>query len=229
MKYAEYIKQIEIASLWDGKKHIVWHLDPHVNILSGVNGGGKSTILDRMMRGVRSVRGVAEQGITVQTVPEDADYVRFDKISMPEVRSDFDNNLQRLTAQFATHQHDAEALGQLQDIIDELFSATEKTIIRTSDSLALKQWGRELPLQVLSNGEKQMLTILLMVYLEDRLPTVIFMDEPEVSLHIEWQKQLIDIIRRINPNAQIILTTHSPAVIMNGWMDCVTEVDEITI
>ena len=37
-KYAEYIKKIEIDSLWSGKKHIVWDLDPKVNILSGING-----------------------------------------------------------------------------------------------------------------------------------------------------------------------------------------------
>ena len=29
-------------------------------------------------------------------------------------------------------------------------------------------------------------------------------------------------------NVQIILTTHSPAVIMNGWLDSVTEVSDIT-
>ena len=42
------------------------------------------------------------------------------------------------------------------------------------------------------------------------------MDEPEASLHIEWQQKLIAMIRELNPNVQIILTTHSPAVIMEG-------------
>ena len=36
MKYADYIKQIEIDSLWSGKKHVLWQLDPHVNILSNM-------------------------------------------------------------------------------------------------------------------------------------------------------------------------------------------------
>ena len=31
--------------------------------------------------------------------------------------------------------------------------------------------------------------------------------------------KLIKLIRDLNPHVQIILTTHSPAVIMNGWMD----------
>ena len=42
------------------------------------------------------------------------------------------------------------------------------------------------------------------------------------------QKRLIDLILDLNPNVQIILATHSPAVIMNGWMDSVTEVSDIT-
>jgi predicted ATP-dependent endonuclease of OLD family len=55
------------------------------------------------------------------------------------------------------------------------------------------------------------------------------MDEPEVSLHIEWQKRLIDLVLELNPNVQIILTTHSPAVIMSGCMDKVTEVNDIEV
>ena len=56
----------------------------------------------------------------------------------------------------------------------------------------------------------------------------LIMDEPEISLHIDWQQKLIGLIRELNPNAQIILSTHSPALIMDGWMGNVTEVNEIT-
>ena len=73
-----------------------------------------------------------------------------------------------------------------------------------------------------------MLAILLTVLVEDGRNYVLFMDEPEVSLHIDWQERLIDLILELNPNVQIILTTHSPAVIMNGWADHVTEVTDIT-
>ena len=73
------------------------------------------------------------------------------------------------------------------------------------------------------------MAILLTVLVENNQNYVLFMDEPEVSLHIEWQKRLIDLCVELNPNVQIILTTHSPAVVMNGWMDAVTEVTDITI
>ena len=42
-------------------------------------------------------------------------------------------------------------------------------------------------------------------------------------------KQRIDLICELNPNVQIILTTHSPAVVMNGWVDSVTEVSDIEV
>ena len=118
---------------------------------------------------------------------------------------------------------------RFQDIVDELFEDTGKSIVRTENEIRFSQIGETLLPYQLSSGEKQMLAILLTVLIEDDQPYVLFMDEPEVSLHIEWQKRLIDLCLELNPNVQIILTTHSPAVVMNGWVDCVTEVTDITV
>ena len=115
------------------------------------------------------------------------------------------------------------------DMVDDLFSDTGKKIVRTENEIRFSQIGETLVPYQLSSGEKQMLAILLTVLVEDNQHYVLFMDEPEVSLHIEWQKRLIDLCVELNPNVQIILTTHSPAVVMNGWMDAVTEVTDITI
>ena len=101
--------------------------------------------------------------------------------------------------------------------------------MRTANEIQLTQMGETLMPYQLSSGEKQMLVILLTVLIEDRQPYVLFMDEPEVSLHVDWQQRLIDIILELNPNVQIILSTHAPAVIMNGWMDNVSEVSDITV
>ena len=117
---------------------------------------------------------------------------------------------------------------KFQDLIDDLFSETGKKIVRTENEIRFEQIGETLMPYQLSSGEKQMLVILLTVLIEDGQNYVLFMDEPEVSLHVEWQKRLIDLILELNSNVQIILTTHSPAVIMNGWLDNVTEVSEIT-
>ena len=54
---AEYIRRIEIEALW-GRKHIVWDLRRDVNILSGINGIGKSTILNRAVAQLDYLAGV---------------------------------------------------------------------------------------------------------------------------------------------------------------------------
>jgi predicted ATP-dependent endonuclease of OLD family len=54
------------------------------------------------------------------------------------------------------------------------------------------------------------------------------MDEPEISLHLDWQRKLIGYIRELNPNVQIIMSTHSPGIIIEGWQDKVFEVSDIS-
>ena len=266
-KYADYIKRIEIDSLWSGKKHIVWELNRQVNILSGSNGQGKSTILNKVVKSL-SVGGEFPshllKGVHLDVIPEDAKRIRFDVIRTLDspvldldtmahvdtrILSALDFQLYHLQRKYLDYQvnignriiaelqqGNAEAAQQLslrkkrfQDIVDDLFSETGKKIVRTENEIRFTQIGEMLVPYQLSSGEKQMLAILLTVLVEDDQPHVLFMDEPEVSLHIEWQKRLIDLCLELNPNVQIILTTHSPAVIMNGWTDAVTEVSDITV
>ena len=276
-KYADYIKRIEIDSLWSGKKHIVWDLNRQVNILSGSNGQGKSTILNKVVKGLSAGGEFPShmlKGVRIDVEPEDAKWIRYDVIRSLDspmielsesglmnslakireiagpvaVRSALDFQIYHLQRKYLDYQvnignriiaelqqgnmdaaqHLSEQKKRFQDIVDDLFSETGKKIVRTENEIRFSQIGETLVPYQLSSGGKQMLAILLTVLVEDNQPYVLFMDEPEVSLHIEWQKRLIDLCLELNPNVQIILTTHSPAVVMNGWVDSVTEVSDIT-
>ena len=225
MKYAEYIKTVEIDALWGKRKHILWHLDRHVNILSGVNGIGKSTILQKTLK--------QAEGVHLTLVPEDATDLRYDVIEKYTI--DPDTQLAKLEKDFIAYKEKAivncqlSAVNSFFDFVDKLYGQTDKTIIRDAEGIRFLQEGDILTTRELSSGEKQMMLILLTVLLEDQQPYVLFMDEPEVSLHVDWQQQLVTIITELNPEIQLILTTHSPAVVMNGWLDKVTEVSEITV
>ena len=77
--------------------------------------------------------------------------------------------------------------------------------------------GKEKPLVVnsLSSGEKQLLILLTETLLQQSQPYIFIADEPELSLHIEWQRNLVNSIRSLNPNAQIIFATHAPEIAAN--------------
>lgn len=272
-KTGQYIKSIEIDSLWANRKHIYWELRPDVNILSGSNGMGKSTVINRSARHLDIMRegrltANPENGVHIKFYPEDATSIMFDVISSidrpilrgdlldkipgAEIRTELDWQLYNLQRRYLNYQvnignriialltsgkaEDQQAAAELtkpkklfQDLVDELFTATAKTINRTSNEIFFEQYGETISPYMLSSGEKQILVIMLTALVQENKHCVMLMDEPEISLHIEWQQRLVNIIRTLNPNVQIILCTHSPAIIMDGWTDAVIEMEEITM
>jgi predicted ATPase len=72
---------------------------------------------------------------------------------------------------------------------------------------------RPIDLDELSSGEKQMLIIVGETLLQEQGDFVFLADEPELSLHIEWQKDLVQNIRKLNPKCQIVFATHSPDIV----------------
>ncbi len=113
--------------------------------------------------------------------------------------------------------------------INNLFKATGKVFGQNSKdkTIIFKQNGLELSLYQLSSGEKQMLIILLTVLLQDQKPSILLLDEPEISMHLTWQYELIEIIRTLNPNCQVIIVTHSPSIFTDGWNDRVFWIEDI--
>lgn len=268
---ANYIRRIEISGLWN-RYDVAWDLRPDVNILAGINGVGKTTILNRSVGYLErhtsgEMKNGEQAGVRIFFDNPEATYIPYDVIRSydrplimgdftahmadPNVHSELDWQLYLLQRRYLDYQVNVgnrmiELLGSddpevrarapqlslpkrhFQDMVDELFGYTRKTIDRKSNDIAFYQDGERLLPYKLSSGEKQMLIILLTVLVREGTHSVLFIDEPEASLHIDWQQKLIGMLRRLNPDMQLILSTHSPAVIMEGWLDAVTEVSEIT-
>lgn len=115
-------------------------------------------------------------------------------------------------------------------LVNECFAETGKTLSNDSTKLVfLKDNAIGIYPKELSSGEKQLLIILLTVLLERGEEYILMLDEPEISMHISWQYKLIDMILQLNPNVQIILTTHSPMIFSDGWGDKAIHMEDITI
>lgn len=114
-------------------------------------------------------------------------------------------------------------------IIKDSFSQTDKQMVIENGHLGFRSLLNNSYISVyqLSAGEKQLLHILLTVLLEEEKEYILLMDEPEISLHIDWQAELISYIQALNPNSQIVIVTHSPSLIIDGWQDYVKNIEEI--
>lgn len=87
----------------------------------------------------------------------------------------------------------------------------DKTFAFSAGELSVATEG-PIPLAKLSSGEKQLLILFIEALLQRQHAYIFLADEPELSLHIAWQRNIISAIRSINPNAQIIVATHSPEI-----------------
>ncbi|BAV99429.1 conserved hypothetical protein [Lysobacter enzymogenes] len=89
-------------------------------------------------------------------------------------------------------------------------------LVRLMDIRAIKDNYGPISLRSASSGEQCMLVLMLGIagYIEDG--SVILIDEPEISLHPEWQEDFMDLLKasfRRYKRCQFIIATHSPQII----------------
>ena len=106
-------------------------------------------------------------------------------------------------------------------IIDSMLKDTNKKVNLESieKSFSILSNNQDLEPIELSSGEKQILIILLTILLKDNKPYILMMDEPENSLHAQWQLNFIENIQKLNDNIQIIIATHNPLLMLNREPD----------
>ncbi|MDR0425713.1 MAG: AAA family ATPase [Clostridiales bacterium] len=85
----------------------------------------------------------------------------------------------------------------------------------------LKTGVMRLPLSALSSGEQQIIIFYYRLVFESEDRSMLLIDEPEISLHIAWQLELVGDLKRIlaalKNQTGIIIATHSPQVLTGNW------------
>lgn len=113
------------------------------------------------------------------------------------------------------------------EVLNNLFQRKEIHINEKNQIEVTTQSGKMFSIRGLSSGEKQLIIILGEALLQQSEPWVYIADEPELSLHIKWQENLISNLRMLNPNAQILCATHSPDVVSTFSENVFNMEDEI--
>ena len=237
MSYSK-IKEIK-TRLWD-KYDVSIIANKDVNIIVGINGSGKTTLLNEIYKlalgnledknqviYVPSIDNIAmrDKRKTSNALTQDLEFYMFDMKIGPSMM------YYRMSMIDASAEKQAEMKARIEDfrsVINGLFQETEKHIEIEGNKFNIVSKGKILPIDALSSGEKQILLIMLRVFLLEGKESYVLLDEPENSLDISWQFELINTLVKLNPNAQYFITTHSPSIFGDGWGDKIIYMEDVT-
>ena len=99
---------------------------------------------------------------------------------------------------------------KLQTLISTLFTGNKSVSFDDRDIRVETDDHTTIGLENLSSGEKHILKLFIEVLLTDK--SSIMIDEPELSLHVDWQRRLVSDMSLLNSAAQYIFATHSPEI-----------------
>lgn len=98
---------------------------------------------------------------------------------------------------------------------NKFFKKTDRKILVNSNGLLEVELSNKKKIAWfdLSKGEKTLLCLLLNTYIYRDYGILYLLDEPEQSLHIDWQEMLLESLIELAPKCKFIIATHSPSVI----------------
>lgn len=155
-------------------------------------------------------------------------------LKMPSTRAAFvddyvnDPRLAAVVNQIASIEEETSTLSRPRDRLQSLLNSLfiNKNIDLISGDIQInvpgKNGKRNIRLSQLSSGEKQALYLLIHALRADR--STLIVDEPELSMHIDWQRQLVSSIQSLNPGCQMVFATHSPEIMALVEDKCIFQI-----
>jgi len=124
-----------------------------------------------------------------------------------------------LSAKLDTFQSIYEMLNTFTNYINKFYT-NKKIEYDTSKGFIIKSDNDIIDFTLLSSGEKQLLLLFCNAFQTLEQPTIFIIDEPEISLNIRWQRELIHALLALTENShvQFILATHS-IELLNQYRD----------
>ena len=236
------IEYINIIKLFE-KKDVKLNLKNLVNIYVGENGCGKTTVL-KILKNIffDNLRGLSKINFQeIQIKFKDEDIININHQNIFEWDSNI-SNFKRLIDKYKTKEkviflsnyrqlkYDffVDVLDKIKDNVDNYIKTCEKFLhnkkltfnffknIINIDILYKENLSK---VYKLSDGERQILFIFSEIYLKNKKDIILLIDEPEISLSINWQKELIPEIVNTKNCSLIVAMTHSPFIFENEYFE----------
>ncbi|MFI1465635.1 AAA family ATPase [Streptomyces wuyuanensis] len=128
--------------------------------------------------------------------------------------------LQDSDKKLSTFRYILDRVNLLQEIVNSRFLYKRLEVDRKRGLKVISDEGVELGLSMLSSGEQHELVLLYDLLFNVNPGALVLIDEPEISLHVSWQKRFIEDLRRISALVEFrsIVATHSPQI-AGKWID----------
>ncbi len=122
---------------------------------------------------------------------------------------------------FKVFQELIQKLDLFTSIINERLTFKKILITRTDGFKIVDEENEEktLELSQLSSGEKQEIVLFYELIFNTKSEFLLLIDEPEISLHIMWQKKFMDDLLAVSKQTKIsaVVATHSPQIVSKHW------------
>ena len=240
------IEYINIISLFN-KRDVMIDLKNLVNIFVGINGCGKTTTL-KILKGIftdnlKSLSNIEFKEIQVKFKDEEVAILKREELFSWSSENNEISTIKKLLNKYKTKEKVLFLSNYRQfenhfvnDSVNTIESEVEsyinicqkflynKKLIMNKDSegnIDIKILDKDSIIREndLSDGEKQILSIFSKLYFKEKKDIILLIDDPEISLSINWQKELIPNIVKSEKCSLIVAMTHSPFIFENEFFE----------
>lgn len=211
---ADMLKQIKMVNAEYAKR--AQELDqtfPHRLIMNSNNSYGPDVVRERLLKLEQRQAQLSKIGLLANfggnSFPSDVESLsnpKLEAISLfvqdSEMKLDAFNELAiRCTA--------------LLNLIGSKFKHKKIELSKESGLSIVDSFGETIPMDALSSGEQHELVITYELLFKTPANTLLLIDEPEISLHVGWQKSFIEDLMYISDivGFESIVATHSPFIV----------------
>ena len=112
----------------------------------------------------------------------------------------------------------SEVIEKLNELVKSYVGGTISKLRSSSDNtvdfrISLVNNEKSFTFDGLSSGEKEIISTLFLIWHHTKnKPSVVFIDEPELHLNVQWHRKFVNSLRSLAPRNQYIIATHSEDV-----------------